>query len=87
MAKAFRSATSKGAKAVSRLTDDDLLPDDIDPVDHGRFNRASDEWLDAHPDRETEADRAEWERIKAEFMKHWEHLFFSEGCLQRRQAK
>jgi hypothetical protein len=31
---------------MSRLTDTDLLPDDIDPYDHGRFNRASDEWLD-----------------------------------------
>jgi hypothetical protein len=86
MAKAFRSATSKGAKAVSRLTDADLLPDDIDPVDHGRFNRASDEWMD-RCEPESAEDKAKWRQVGIDFKARWEHLFFSEGCLQRRQAK
>jgi hypothetical protein len=72
---------------MSRLRYEDLTPDDIQPYDHGRFNRASDEWIDAHPDRgETEADRAEWEKAKALFAKRWEHLFIQPGALSKRQA-
>jgi hypothetical protein len=55
---------------MSRLRYEDLTPDDIDPVDHGRFNRASDEWLD-RCEPESAEDKARWEQIKREFAAKW----------------
>jgi hypothetical protein len=73
---------------MSRHPDDHHIqcPDDIDPYDHGRFNRASDEWMDAHPDRETEADRQKWAMTSEQFVTRWRHLLFGEGALSRKQA-
>ncbi len=57
---------------MSRHPDDHYIqcPDDIDPVDHGRFNRASDEWLD-RCEPESAEDKARWEQIKREFAAKW----------------
>jgi hypothetical protein len=72
---------------MSRHPDDHYIqcPDDIEPVDHGRFNRASDEYMD-RCEPESAEDKAAWLKIKADFMARWEHLLFQPGCLSKRQA-
>jgi hypothetical protein len=66
---------------MSRLTDADLLPDDIEPF-------ADDSWkADAHRDLCIPEDREKWRQVGIDFKVRWEHLFIQPGALTKRQAE
>jgi hypothetical protein len=69
--------------SVSRLSDHDCLPEDIDPF-------TEDTWrADTHMDLcvpESAEDRERWRQVGIDFKARWEHLFFKVGSLRKRQA-